>query len=325
MSPTTCFHTYRGGDPVAEVVRSGVVESIHRGSIAVVDPSGALLTEVGDAASPVFARSAIKPVLAAAMLHAGWTPQSDSVLAVATASHWGEPAHVQQVEALLSGAGLDEQALQCPLALPGDPASRDGIVASGGRERRVYMTCSGKHAAMLATCVANNWDTSTYRELGHPLQQLAASGIEQLSGESISAVGIDGCGVPTFAVSLTGLARAAARLVEADVGTEERAVADAMRAHPELVEGNGRIDSRAMGVVPGLLSKFGAEGLHLLALPGMGAVAVKIDDGAGRASMPVALRALAGLGSFSLSDTGKIAVEELLEPEAWGGRVRALL
>lgn len=325
MSPNFVSTTYRGGEPVAEVVRSGFVESVHRGSIAVVDSAGALVAAVGDADSPVFARSAIKPVLAVAMLHAGWKPHTHSELAVATASHWGESMHVKQVEAVLSGAGLDEHALQCPLALPSDPASRDAIVASGGGERRVYMTCSGKHAAMLATCVANGWDTDTYREPNHPLQELAASLIEQLSGEPITATGVDGCGVPTFAVSLTGMARAAASLVESAEGTDERAVADAMRAHPQLVEGTNRIDGRAMEAVPGLLAKFGAEGLHLLAAPGAGAVAVKIDDGAGRASMPVALRAFATLGTLPMSDTDRDSVKDLSAPENWGGYVRSLL
>lgn len=319
MSPEPSSSVYRGGDPVAEIVRSGFAESFHRGSVAVVDPSGALVASVGDAASPVFPRSAVKPVLAVAMLRAGWKPGSAAELAIAASSHQGEPMHVEQVEAVLSGAGLSDQALQCPPDLPSDPAAGRSVVAAGGTARRVYMTCSGKHSAMLATCVANGWDTETYRELDHPLQQLAASVVEELTGEPIAATGVDGCGVPVFAVGLTGLARAMSRLVEAAEGTGERAVADAMRAHPRLVEGTDRNDARAMESIPGLLAKFGAEGVHLLAAPGAGAVAVKIDDGAGRASMPVALRAFTTLGHLPVPESAKHTVEDLVRPEMWGG------
>ncbi|WP_371617716.1 asparaginase [Streptomyces sp. NBC_00454] len=325
MSPETSSTVYRGGDPVAEMVRSGFAESFHRGSVAVVDPTGALVASVGDAASPVFPRSAIKPVLAVAMLRAGWKPASAAELAIAAASHQGEPIHVEQVEAVLSGAGLNENALQCPADLPGDPASRNAVVAAGGTARRAYMACSGKHSAMLATCAANGWDIGTYREPAHPLQQLLAAVIEELTGEPIAATGVDGCGVPTFAVGLTGLARAASRLVEAAEGTEERAVADAMRAHPRLVEGTDRVDAQAMEAIPGLLSKLGAEGVHLLAAPGFGAVAVKIDDGAGRASMPVALRAFTSLGHLTVPESAERAVQDLVCPQMWGGVLRTLV
>ncbi|WP_256103231.1 asparaginase [Streptomyces sp. ODS05-4] len=321
---------YRGGADVAEIVRSGFAESFHRGSVAVVDPGGALVASVGDATSPVFLRSAVKPLLAVAMLRAGWQPADAAELAVAAASHRGEPAHVARVEAILSAAGLDGDALQCPADLPSDPAARDALVAAGIGPLRTYMTCSGKHAAMVATCVAAGWDPGAYREPDHPLQRAAASVIERLTGEPIAATGVDGCGVPVFAVSLTGLARASARLVEAAEGTEERAVADAMRAHPHLVEGAGQADARAMEAVGGLLAKFGAEGLHLLAAPGAGAVAVKIDDGAQRASMPVALRAFTTLGGLTVPASAKQAVDDLTAPELWGGgrpvgRLRTLL
>ncbi|MFB6845271.1 asparaginase [Streptomyces sp. NPDC056373] len=319
MSPEPPAAAYRGGENVAELVRSGFVESFHRGSVAVVDPAGVLVKSVGDAASPVFPRSAVKPVLAVAMLRAGWKPGSAAELAVAAASHRGEPMHVAQVEAILSGAGLGEDALQCPADLPGDPAAQRALIAAGAGPRQAYMACSGKHAAMLAACAANGWDTATYRELDHPLQKLAASVIDELSGEPVTATGVDGCGVPIFAVSLTGLARAMTRLVEATEGTQEREVADAMRAHPQLVDGTDQVDARAMTAVPGLLVKLGAEGLHLLAAPRAGAVAVKIDDGASRASMPVALRAFIEFAGLPVPESARGTVEELLSPQLWGG------
>ena len=328
MSSTSTL--YRGGADVAETVRSGFVESFHRGSVAVVDPAGALTGSVGDVRSPVFARSAMKPVLAVAMLRGGWRPDAVAQLAVAAASHHGEPMHVTQVEAVLASAGLDDGALQCPADLPSDGDARRAVLLAGGTERRITMTCSGKHAAMLATCVVNGWDTTTYRELDHPVQRLAASVVEELCDEPVAATGVDGCGVPVFAVSLTGLARASSRLVEAPEGTHERAVADAMRAHPRLVEGTHGTDPRAMEAVPGLLAKFGAEGIHLLAAPGAGAVAVKIDDGAARASMPVALRAFTTIGGLAVPDSARQAVDALVSPETWGagrpvGHLRTLL
>ncbi|MFE0775979.1 HAD-IA family hydrolase [Streptomyces sp. NPDC058861] len=319
MTSAPADAVYRGGVPVAELIRSGFTESFHRGSVAVTDPTGSPIAGVGDAVAPVFPRSAIKPVLAVAMLRAGWKPAGTAELAVAAASHRGEPAHVERVEAILAAAGLDGDALRCPPDLPTDPAASRAVVAAGGDARRTYMTCSGKHAAMLATCVANGWDTGTYLELDHPLQKSAASVIEELTGEQVAATGVDGCGVPIFAVGLTGLARAMARLVEAPGGTEERAVADAMRAHPHLVEGTDQTDVRAMEAVPGLLAKFGAEGLHLLAAPGAGAVAVKIDDGASRASMAVALDAFTTLGRLTVPESAKEAVEKLIRPEIRGG------
>ncbi|WEH39576.1 asparaginase [Streptomyces sp. NBC_01218] len=319
MSSAPTDAVYRGGVPIAETVRSGFTESFHRGSVAVTDSSGTLIAGVGDAVSPVFPRSAIKPVLAVAMLRAGWKPCDEAELAVASASHCGEPMHVERVEKILADAGLDGDALRCPPDLPMDPAASRAIVAAGGEARRVYMTCSGKHAAMVATCAVNGWDTGTYLEPGHPLQRHAASVIEELTGETIVATGVDGCGVPIFAVGLTGLARAMTRLVEAPEGTDERAVADAMRAHPRLVEGTGRTDVLAMEAVPGLLAKFGAEGLHLLAAPGAGAVAVKVDDGANRASMPVALAAFTTLGHLTVPPSAQEAVAKLIRPEIQGG------
>ncbi|GAB3655059.1 asparaginase [Glycomyces tarimensis] len=321
---------YRGGEPVAELVRSGFAESFHRGSVAVTDPDGRLLASIGDVAGPVFARSSAKPLQALAMLRAGWKPDSEADLAIASASHKGEPMHIERVDSVLMHAGIGEDRLQCPPDLPGDPSARRSVIAAGGGPRRVYMNCSGKHSGMLATCVAGGWDLTTYREPPHPLQERISATVEELCGERVAATGVDGCGAPVLAVSLTGLARAYARLVDAEDGTLERAVADAMRAHPQLIDGSEGSDSRSMRAVPGLVAKAGAEGLHAVAVPGIGAVAVKIDDGAGRASMPVALRALQTMAGYAFPDEAKSVVEDLLRPEVYGGgrpvgRLRTLL
>jgi L-asparaginase II len=158
------------------------------------------------------------------------------------------------------------------------------------------MNCSGKHAGMLITCVAAGWSTVDYIEPGHQLQRACRAAVEELTGEAVAAVGVDGCGAPLFAASLVGLARAFLGCVEAAPGTLPRRVADAMRDHPELMSGTGRDDARLMRAVPGLLTKGGAEGVGALAVPGVGAVAVKIDDGGARARMPVMIAGLALLG-----------------------------
>jgi L-asparaginase II len=158
------------------------------------------------------------------------------------------------------------------------------------------MNCSGKHAGMLATCVVNGWPVEGYLDPKHPLQVAMAAAVTDLAGEPIAATGVDGCGAPVFAFSLTALAKAFQRLVEAAPGTPERRVADAMRAHPELVAGTSADDTVLMRAVPGLLAKGGAEGVVAVAVPGVGSVAIKIEDGAMRARTPVLLSALRRLG-----------------------------
>jgi L-asparaginase II len=161
------------------------------------------------------------------------------------------------------------------------------------------MNCSGKHAGMLLTCLAAGWSTVEYVDPGHPLQVACRGVVQELAGEPVTSVGIDGCGAPVFALSLAGLARAFLACVQAHAGTEPRRVADAMRAHPELMSGTGREDAALMHAVPGLLAKGGAEGVMAVAVPGLGAVAVKIDDGADRARLPVLVAALRHLGVAS--------------------------
>jgi L-asparaginase II len=158
------------------------------------------------------------------------------------------------------------------------------------------MNCSGKHAAMLATCLAAGWPTAGYEAPGHPLQVALRATVEELAGEPVAATGVDGCGAPVYALSLNALAGAYLRMVCAPAGTAERAVADAMRSYPELVSGTGADDALLMRGLPGVLAKGGAEGVLAVGVPGVGAVAIKVDDGAPRARMPVLAGALRRLG-----------------------------
>ncbi|MFG3302365.1 asparaginase [Micromonospora chersina] len=288
--------TYEGGVPLAEVVRSGFVEGVHRGSVVVLDAAGTAVSGAGDVTSPIFPRSSNKPMQAIGMLRAGLPLADPADVALASASHAGEEFHVERVTALLRGAGLTEEALHCPPDLPVGEAAREAVLRAGGGPTRTLMNCSGKHTAMLLTCLAAGWPLDGYWRPEHPLQQRLTAAIEEFTGEKAAAVGVDGCGAPVLAVSLTGLARAFLRLVSAEPGTVERTVADAMRAYPELVGGTQADDTRLMRGVPGLLAKVGAEGVIAAAVPGVGAVALKIDDGAGRPRMPVLVSALRRLG-----------------------------
>jgi L-asparaginase II len=276
---------------VAEVVRSGFVESVHHGAVAVLGGESR-----GDVRRPVFPRSSNKPLQTVGMLRAGLVPRDAADLALISGSHFGEPMHLRRVREILEAAGLEPGALRCPSSLPLSESARNEWLRAGGGPERILMNCSGKHAGMLATCVLNDWPLESYRDPKHPLQVAIADAVTDLVGEPIAAVGVDGCGAPVFGFSLTALARSFLRLVEAEPGTPERRVADEMRAHPELVAGTGADDTVLMGSVPGLLVKGGAEGVVAAALPGVGAVAIKIDDGGQRARTPVLLDALRELG-----------------------------
>lgn len=307
--------SYAGGVPLADVVRSHFREGTHRGSVVVLDAAGSVRTAAGDVRSPVFPRSANKPMQTIGMLRSGLRLADAGDLALVCASHHGEDQHVARVAALLRTAGFAESALRCPPDLPIGAAARATLLAAGGGRSRIRMNCSGKHAGMLLTCVAAGWPTEEYWHPEHPLQERIRATVEEFTGEQAAAVGVDGCGAPVLAVSLTGLAGAYLRLVAGAPGSVERAVADAMRAHPVLVGGAESPDTRLMAGVPGLLVKVGAEGVLAAALPGVGAVAVKIDDGAMRAAVPVVVSALRGFGM-----AGPV-LDELAESPLYGGGV----
>lgn len=280
---------------LAEVVRSGFVEGVHRGSLVVLDADGSVLHALGDVVSPVFPRSCNKLMQAAGLVELGY-PGRDAELAIAAASHWGEPHHLVTVRSVLAAAGIDESELRTPADWPAGESAREELVRSGGHAAPIYMNCSGKHAAMLATCAVQGWSYDDYRAPDHPLQQHLAGTVARIAGETPSASGVDGCGAPVLSLSLTALARAFSRSVTAEPGSPERLVADAMRDHPAQVGGHGHDVTRFMQGVPGLLVKDGAEGVYAAALADGRAVALKVDDGAGRARPLVLVAALRALG-----------------------------
>jgi L-asparaginase II len=315
-----------GISPVlAEVVRSGFVEGHHRGSLVVLAADGSVELSMGDPDAPFFPRSSNKPAQATAMLRAGLR-LSGPRLALATASHSGEPFHLDLVRTMLAEHGLTEDLLQCPPELPLDQAEASRAVVAAGSEEaarsRVAMNCSGKHAAMLATCAAAGWPPETYLEPSHPLQQLIAQTLESLAGDGVSHTGTDGCGAPLMAITVTGLARVFRSLALADADSAEGRVAEAMRAHPEYVAGTRRIDTWLMSEVPGTVAKVGAESVQAAALPDGRALAFKIHDGGNRAVGPVLARTLALLGVDS-PVLERIADSPLLGGGKRVGEVRA--
>lgn len=297
---------------LVEVERSGLVESVHLGHVVVVDAGGDVVLAAGDPDGIVYPRSSVKPLQAAAMLAAGLALQG-SDLALACASHSGEPFHLRGVEDMLTAAGLDAQALQCPPDLPYGEQARNTYLAAGRGPSRVAMNCSGKHAAMLATCQARGWPLATYLDPGHPLQQAIRATIEHCAGSAAVTASVDGCGAPLWAVPLVGLARAFATLPELSPQ-----VVTAVRDYPEYTGGTTRDITHLMRGVPGLVAKDGAEGVQAMVLDHDGrrfGAALKIADGAQRARPVVAAAVLHALGVRAA-----ILDEHLHTPVLGGGR-----
>lgn len=295
--------------PSVRVVRSGLVESVHHADVAVCDADGRLVAFAGDADRPVYGRSCTKPLQAAVSLTAiGDEPLTDRQVAIACASHNGEPVHLAAVRSLLRRAGLGVDALRTP---PGWPLDPDQMARAGSRSPLRH-NCSGKHAAMLLACVRAGWDIGDYRRAGHPLQQRVLTAVKAATGHRDVHVGVDGCGVPVHGVPLSGMATMFARL-----GTPERlgrlapAAARAtagMRAAPYLVGGRIRLDTDLMTLGDGLVVKEGAEALVCAALVPQGlGVAVRVADGGERATGPLLIEALHQLGALDAAQVRALA------------------
>ena len=287
------------------------------------------MLQAGPVREPIFPRSSNKPLQAAAMVRCG-LGLDGKLLALAAASHSGEDYHVAGVREILAGAGLTEDDLQCPPSMPIDEEAMRAMVRRGAGPDRVHMNCSGKHAAMLATCVAAGWPAASYRDRAHPLQREIRRTIEELAGEPVTATGVDGCGAPIFALTVTGLARAFRSVVLASPGSPERAVADAMRAYPDWTSGTTRPERALMEAVPGLLLKSGAEGVEGFALADGRAGAFKIEDGTARARPAVTVALLRMLGAAGEPGVDQAALERAGHVEVRGGgqpvgEVRAVL
>ena len=277
---------------LAQLVRSGLVESTHSGYLIIIGPDGTELLTLGDVDAEMYPRSAIKSLQAAAMVRLG-LKLNDEQLALVCASHGGTDRHQAVALEILKSAGLSESDLQ---NTPDRPLDRKARIAFGAKPATsLAANCSGKHAGMLATCVVNGWDVKTYREANHPLQIAIANEIEKLTGKSINRTSVDGCGAPLFSMSTRSIAVAARKMrIESDPVFNR--VINACLKHPEMILAEGAFDTRMMRAVPGLLVKGGAESVMLASLADGSAIAWKISDGANRANGPMMKAALAKLG-----------------------------
>jgi L-asparaginase II len=264
---------------LAEYIRDGFVESEHRGFFAVLNSDGSLLKSLGDIDTKIFPRSTVKCAQASAMVRSGLELEP-RLLALAQSSHSGAAMHMDGAREILASVGLTESALQCAVDRP-----------LGENERRAWgdnpptqiaMNCSGKHAAMLATCVKNGWPIESYLEQSHPLQLAIKAELEDLAGETISLTSTDGCGAPLFLLSLNGLARAV-RAITISSDPVHQSVISAARAFPEMVGGIGRHNTEMMQQVPGLFMKDGAEAVNVCSLADGRTFAFKVSDGSLRA------------------------------------------
>lgn len=287
-----------GDEPqvLAHVIRSGLVESRHHGSVVALDADGSILLDVGATAEPMFPRSANKPAQAAAMVAAG-LDLPEPLLALAAASHSGERFHLDGARRILAGAGLDEHDLQNTPLLPVDRAAADDHLRTGGVASSLAADCSGKHAAMLATSVQNGWSTHDYLDRGHPVQQAIRDGLDTWRGRAVdNIVGVDGCGAPLIGMTLIDVARMFGALAVEPAGSPGRTVVEAIQRHPEFTSGTTRDEARLIRGLPGLFAKGGAEGVIAAAFDDGRAVAVKIDDGSERARSLVLAAVLRMLG-----------------------------
>jgi len=277
---------------LAQLVRSGLVESTHSGYLIIIGPDGSELLTLGDVDAEMYPRSAIKSLQAAAMVRLG-LELNDEQLALVCASHGVTDRHQVVALEILKSAGLSESDLQ---NTPDRPLDRKARIAFGAKPATsLAANCSGKHAGMLATCVANGWDVKTYRDANHPLQIAIANEIEKLTGKSINRTSVDGCGAPLFSMSTRSIAVAARKMrIESD--SVFNRVVSACLKHPEMILAEGAFDTRMMRAVPGLLVKGGAESVMLASLANGSAIAWKISDGANRANGPMMKAALAKLG-----------------------------
>ncbi|RMI13363.1 asparaginase [Cellulomonas triticagri] len=306
-----------GAVPLARVVRGDVVESVHLGHLVVLAPDGSVRLALGDPEVTILARSSLKPLQAVGMLRAGLDLDPPH-LALACASHDGTPEHVRVVRESLLTAGLSETALENTPDLPLDPDAAAARRAEGHGPEPVTQNCSGKHAAMLVTCVAHTgeegWDTERYLDAEHPVQVACRAAVEELTGVPAWHVTVDGCGAPLFSTSLTGLARAFARIAVApatEPGSPLARVATAMTTHPDLVGGERRDVTRAMRALPGLVAKDGADGVYAAALPDGSAVAFKVLDGSARPRPAVLAEALRVAGAATLPGADLAALDTL--------------
>ena len=320
-----------GAVPLVEVTRGDAVESRHRGAAVVVDARGRVADYWGDLESPVFPRSAIKPIQALPLVEMGAADAfglDDAELALACSSHSGEAIHTGRVVAWLERIGCGVDDLACGTSWPlGETAARL-LAASNEAPSALHNNCSGKHSGFLTTARHLGEPISGYHDYAHPTQQRWIGVLEQMSGQDLGIAprGLDGCSIPTIALPIGALAMAMARFAD-PVDLPSRRIdavgriVKAWGSQPYMIAGQGRFDTALIEASSGkILVKGGAEGVLCASLPELGlGVAVKIDDGAGRAAEVAMMAMLRRIGA--LDAVPKAEVERLARPtvKTWTG------
>jgi len=316
---------------LAEVLRGGRVESAHRGAVAVVDADGARVLALGDIERAVYPRSAVKALQALPLIETGAVDHfglTDAELALACASHGGEPAHVEAVARMLARAGLDEGALQCGTHWPSHLPSAYALAREGQAASALHNNCSGKHAGMLCLACALEVDHRGYVKEAHPVQRLVTAALEDLYGVALApnTSAVDGCSIPTWPVPVDKLAHGLARFATGHGLAPQRARAaarlrKACAAEPFYVAGTGRFCTTAMQRFgERAFVKTGAEGVFCAALPEQGlGIAVKCDDGAGRAAEAITAALIARL--LPWGDADRAFLDRYAQPvlRNWNG------
>ena len=281
---------------LVEVTRGGRVESFHRGAAVVVDTDGHVISAAGDTESPIFPRSAAKPLQALPFAASGAVEQlglTGAEIALACGSHAGQPEHVSVADSMLRKAGRDASSLECGVHWPLGEAAARGLAACGGLPTTLHNNCSGKHAGFICLACQRGLDTTGYGQPEHPVMREVTEALAEATGATLdeSVRGIDGCSIPAFALPLRALATGFARLgtghhLSPSLARASAGIRSAIAAHPMMLAGTGRFDTRiATAFGEAVLCKCGAEGTAAAAIPELGiGLAIKIDDGAGRAA-----------------------------------------
>jgi L-asparaginase II len=287
---------------LAEYVRDGFIESVHRGYLLALNADGSTNLALGNSEQLIFPRSCVKSIQGAAMVRAGLKLEP-RLLALGCSSHSGSAEHLAAVREILALAKLDETALQCMLDKPLGETERR--MWGDKPPTRISMNCSGKHAAMLLTCVTNGWPIESYLDPTHPLQVAIKAELEALSGEAITLTSTDGCGAPLFLMSLAGLARAI-RGITLSTDEAHQSVMNASRAFPEMVAGEGRLTTEMMKAVPGLYMKDGAEAVEVASMIDGRTLVFKVADGSLRPFRVLVHAGLKRLGIDSPYETENV-------------------
>ncbi|WNQ13428.1 asparaginase [Paenibacillus aurantius] len=307
------------GESLAIVKRGNQCESLHKGSAAVMDSRGTLLYHISDPEHVYFSRSTIKPIQAIPLLASGAAERfgfTDKEIAICCGSHDGQDMHTATIKEILKKLDLDSEALQCGIHPPYNKETANRLIREGKEPSPLHNNCSGKHTGMLAVCLHKGWDLGTYYHPDHPLQKWIASILAELSGmdpEDLIA-GTDGCGLPTYAMPLSRLALAYARLSDpSSVETDEyRAVIpriiSAMTRYPSMIGGAKEFDTDMISLAQGrMICKVGAEGAYCIGLLDQGiGIAFDIDDGGTRAAYPAAVEILTQLGVLTEEERDKL-------------------